>query len=75
MNDFTKKELLALEDAMQNMLEIHKPQDGISPLLNKLQSMIDNYCKHTERVSSSDESGHMVVQCGRCDFVLWHEKN
>jgi hypothetical protein len=46
MNDFTKLELIALEDAMENMLRLHTPQSGESPLLKKLQLMIDTYCEH-----------------------------
>lgn len=49
MNDFTMKELIALEDAMQNMLDLHPPQSKKSPLLEKLQLMIDNYCEHPDK--------------------------
>lgn len=44
MNDFTKRELMALENAMESQLLENTPQDGKSPLLDKLRNMIDNYC-------------------------------
>lgn len=46
MNDFTKIELIALEDAMQQRVIDIPPPNGESPLLIKLQSMIEKYCEH-----------------------------
>ena len=54
MNDFTKEELQDLhlvyrtfftDDITQEMLQLTNLETGI---LNKLQSMIDNYCEHEE---------------------------
>lgn len=66
MNDFTKKELIALEDAMENMLVLHPTQNGRSPLKEKIESMIDNYCEHeigvpdyTPRVICNDCRKHL----------------
>lgn len=65
MNDFTKMELIALEDAMKNMLLIHCPQDGKSPLLDKIQSMIDNYCDPMI-CHHKTENWEPAYQCEKC---------
>lgn len=65
MNDFTKKELIAFEDAMQHRLELHKPQSGASPLLDKIQSMIDNYCEHQFREYLSGVTA--IRFCTKCN--------
>lgn len=73
MTDFTKEEL---KDISSWLSEIHHDSfDDVGYMIKKIQSLIDNYCAHQERVASFDENGHMVVQCGRCDTVLWHEKD
>ena len=79
MNDFTKEELKCLHNAISLQLrDIPMSETNAirrSELVGKIQFMIENYCSHQESVASSDEDGHMVVQCGRCDSVLWHEKD
>lgn len=72
MNDFTKEEILQI----LNFIEHHK-QDSyddmrFKKILIKLQFMIDNYCEHKDKISSLDDNGHIFVQCGRCDYILWH---
>ncbi len=64
MNDFTKLELIALEDAMENMLVLHRPQDGKSPLLEKIQSMIENYCDHEWRCFDDQYNTRECIKCG-----------
>lgn len=76
MNDFTKEELRILSEYLDYPIEeIAGCESNRLQLSLKIQSKIDNYCEHQDRVSSSDDEGHMVVQCGRCDRVLWHEKD
>jgi hypothetical protein len=71
MNDFTKKELIALEDAMQHMFALHRPQDGKSPLLDKLQTMIDNYCDHEGTLIANSEVNY-ILSCSKCaTFKGW----
>lgn len=41
MNDFTKEELETIENRLQRTQLISN-----DPLVNKVQSMIDNYCEH-----------------------------
>ncbi len=72
MNDFTKDELQKIIDLMVGG---YGENVRYLTVAKKAQLMIDNYCEHRERVASSDENGHMVVQCGKCDLVLWHEKD
>lgn len=69
MNNFTKMELIALEDAMENMLLIHCPQDGKSPLLDKIQHMIDNYCEHEWDIY---RKGQIIegIYCEKCSTKL-----
>ena len=42
MNDFTKEELAVLKHSLNTNVDGYKDPG----LLNKLQSMIDNYCDH-----------------------------
>lgn len=64
MNDFTKKELIALEDAMEQRLIDHPPKGGESPLLKKIQCMIDNYCEHDWRKGVPLFND---IYCTKCD--------
>lgn len=64
MNDFTKKELIALEDAMEHQLEKHPPQNGKSNLLEKLQAMLNNYCDHEH------EPFPQEICCIKCQRTL-----
>lgn len=76
MNDFTKEELEDLYICCGSGIHDDYPlEDWKKELREKIKYMIDNYCEHKDRVSSSDDNGHMVVQCGKCDFVIWHEKD
>ena len=69
MDDFTKKELIALEDAMEKRLIDHPTQNGESPLLKKIQFMIDNYCEHKETVCI----GGFVQKCVKCGIKFGDE--
>jgi hypothetical protein len=64
MNDFTKGELIALENAMENMLLLHRTQDGESPLKDKIQFMIDNYCEHHWRCFDDEHNTRECMNCG-----------
>lgn len=78
MSDFTKEELEFLYEATR-----HIGKQGIKLnsdihlylLKDKLQSMIENYCEHEERVGKQDDDGHLCVVCKKCDLEFWHEKN
>lgn len=74
MNDFTKEELICVRDNLV-VPEEYKDKNILLNAYHKLIGMIDSYCEHQQRVASSDDNGHIVLQCGRCDLVLWHEKD
>ena len=79
MNDFTKEELECLHNAIALQLR-NIPMSETNAirrreLMEKLQAMLDNYCSHNDRLCNPDENGHMVVKCGNCDTILWHEKD
>ena len=57
MNDFTKEELIDLIYAC-NVADSHDMENRYV-VINKLQSMIDNYCKHEIRSKYGD-----FVECG-----------
>jgi len=57
MNDFTKEELIDLIYAC-NVADSHDMENRYV-VINKLQSMIDNYCKHEIRSKYGD-----CVECG-----------
>jgi len=77
MNNFTKEELVELESSLIFKMDrfLPTPEKRTHDLVDKIQSLIDNYCIHQDQVAIADENGHMVVQCGRCDTILWHEKD
>lgn len=78
MNEFTIEELQIIlldMNAYIHRTTILAESPSHKALRDKIESMIDNYCEHHDRVSSSDDNGHLVVQCGRCDLVMWHEKD
>lgn len=64
MNDFTKEELIYL-------LKCADPAQGVhfESVCEKLQSMIDNYCEHTETVCI----GGWVQKCVKCGMRFGDE--
>lgn len=69
MNDFTKEELRQIHEACTYWFEC--PDDGImeeaKPLLEKIYSMIDNYCEHNwhKGVNMCND-----VYCPKCHKTL-----
>lgn len=65
MNDFTKEELKELlkwkyEDCYKNPCD----QKIIDPLINKIQSIIDNYCEHENTKFIMDVGIDKCTKCG-----------
>ncbi len=56
MNDFTKEELEILWGACDQ----YSPAFG---MLNKIQSMIDNYCEHEWRCWDDVDNTHECIIC------------
>lgn len=73
MNDFTKDELGSIFlDMNHNILKAGK--NNVAPfylkLRNKVESMIDNYCEHTETKQNSEVD--YILCCSKCDaFKGW----
>lgn len=66
MNDFSKEEL---RDILKSLIEHDDASDNHDKLINKIQSMIDNYCDHPqeERVVYIAHREN----CGKCHRTLW----
>lgn len=75
MNEFTKEELINIYIAACYELHHGCPPIELEHVKDKIQSMIDNYCEHKERIQDSDEDGHLLVKCVKCDLVFWHEQD
>lgn len=65
MNDFTKMELIALENAMANILRMYPPPEGKSPLLEKIQTMIEGHCEHGGDYFEFSKIVNACQKCGR----------
>lgn len=64
MNDFTKEEL---EDLHYYTKRYHEFNEFFQPteFLNKIQSMIDNYCEHEPKESSISYTNYFCIKCGK----------
>lgn len=65
MNDFTKKELTMIARALvatysNPKVSLNKPE---MDLVNKVESMIDNYCEHEDKHYDENRNFYMCVKC------------
>jgi hypothetical protein len=65
MNDFTQEEL----QKILNFIESHK-QDSyddmrFSNIINKIHSLIDNYCEHRKSLQCSECGSYLCEKCER----------
>jgi hypothetical protein len=72
MNDFTKQELECLHNATDLQLKKIPMSENNKlrrqELLGKLQSMIDNYCKHRyTKFLVTDNSASFIDKCVKCN--------
>lgn len=67
MNEFTKEELKTIF----GHLPIHTPErensEKYQNIYKKLQSMIDNYCEHSESIMDCD--GGITLVCKECGAI------
>ena len=64
MNDFTKEELEELHYLANYYIEMNiTVHDEATQMRDKLQSMIDNYCEHSD---SEPNHNYEVEQCKKC---------
>jgi len=72
MNDFTKEELKEIWES----LDVERLQSGVyvyTELMNKIQSMIDNYCDHEwENMCCACDLYH--IYCHKCTADMGHLK-
>ena len=61
MNDFTKEELKIIFKCMDQLYDLCEAE-----LLDKIQSLIDNYCEHKNREPGYDEENGHHVYCTNC---------
>ena len=77
MNEFTKEELESIKNAM-GCLNINKILKGKVPtdveLINKIQSMIDNYCEHENTDFVRYDKNKRMIRCQACRLTLWKER-
>ncbi len=68
MNDFTKEELEEIIESF-DWIETETSWDWKRDLRKKIQSMIDNYCKHQVTVNI----GGWVFKCVKCGMKFGDE--
>jgi hypothetical protein len=56
MNDFTKEELITINGALNQLYDLCEAK-----LIDKIQSLIDNYCEHTNGCE-----GYNCSECKDC---------
>lgn len=70
MNNFTKEELQGLKNVLLQSREdypaMHSDQE-LTVTLNKIQSLIDNYCEHDQ---GYEQDSCMVDICKKCKEIF-----
>ena len=67
MNDFTKEELEIIIKIYEYGGPVGTYIEGMGHLINKIQSMIDNYCEHSSSTSSCIKiDGVSLLICSKC---------
>ncbi len=64
INDFTKNELIKLKKLTRQHVNQFRENSDCIDLLNKIQSMIENYCEHDWQYNHHDQ-GH----CRKCGLI------
>ncbi len=68
MNEFTKHELELIAECVEaDFYHSNWSKSMYEPLINKIQSIIDNYCEHRLTTGCGTCSGFMDVICVKCD--------
>jgi len=72
MNDFTKEELESISNWGEVYTEFGSSWSDKSerPLINKIQSMIHNYCEHEWFILLADSTNNpFIKKCNKCDAL------
>ena len=70
MNDFTKDELDICREGISWLIESHSKEYGEKevalwfPLMNKIKSLIANYCEHESKINIG-EAPMICQKCGK----------
>ncbi len=64
MNDFTKEELQLIHDYVKGNIKTYAIAD-------KIQSMIDNYCKHEHIVTGAYPRSNPPKKCESCGALYY----
>ena len=64
MNDFTKEELIWLEQEIRLAIDEYQQPEIAYQIHDKVQSMIDNYCAHENRKQCNISEQIMCLDCG-----------
>jgi hypothetical protein len=64
MNDFIKEELGELKFYTQ-VVDSYFKRDGHRALMNKIQSMIENYCEHENIDYHGGDTCHVCLDCNQ----------
>lgn len=69
MNDFTKEELELIYRMFHHFVysPYWRKSDEEEPLKDRIQSMIDNYCEHSE---SQSDHNYDVERCNKCGTLF-----
>jgi hypothetical protein len=69
MNEFTKEELQSIVSSIKSLRIYTEIENWEEELLDKVQTMIDNYCEHEwENICSGCDLG--VICCMKCDKAI-----
>lgn len=75
MNNFTKEELESIINWGEAYVEFghHWSYELSKPLLDKIQSMIENYCEHPDSTLVSDclDCGVSECRCNKCGHIIY----
>ena len=69
MNDFTKEQLEEILDGLDDYWRL-QPENSI--IMDKIQSLIDNYCDHKKIETGAYSRSHPPKKCDACG-VLYYE--
>jgi hypothetical protein len=69
MNDFTKDELQYIADCVDFGIPNKEINDKFLHLDEKIQSMIDNYCKHEWIYARGSKQGLSFDACQKCELI------
>jgi len=69
MNDFTKDDLIYLNELLEICIEGFSMSDKCFEMKIKIQSLIDNYCNHEKK----ENIGGWVSKCVKCGLKFGDE--